>query len=174
MQSASALPIQTVILPARKINPIIASMVRHSARSWWQARYSDGKVVSEWNTLTTTLRLPLGLGRSSRWEDVNKKNMTGLRLLCPNGMVGEIESPEGYRFIQLKQGFLDVGIGGNAGGRSVAAHIIGVITNPGKGDCFCRAWEYEEQRLIQFEDNIFNIKYRNIGKLNLQVQGVRL
>jgi len=165
----------SVIEKPYRINPFIAAMIRKSGRSWWQARYSDGRVISEWNTLTGKIRLPLGLGRSSRWEEIPKEKMVGLRLLCPNGMCGELEAPEGCRFIQLKQGFIfiDVGFGGAPGGRYCAAHIIGVITDD-KGNCFCRAWETQEQHLIQFEDNVFNMKYRGIGPLFLDVQGVKV
>lgn len=157
------------------INPAIAAMIEHSGRSWWQARYSDGKVLSEWDTLTGRIRLPLGLGKSSRWEEAPKKGMVGLRLLCPNGMCGELEATEGCRFIQLKAGGIDVGFGqkGAATRRYCDAHIIGAILNT-EGNCFCRAWETKERRLIEFYDNVFNMKYRNIGKLNLDVQGIRI
>jgi hypothetical protein len=26
-------------------------LIPYSGRSWWQARYSDGKILSEWDTL---------------------------------------------------------------------------------------------------------------------------
>jgi len=111
-------------------------MIRASGRSWWQCRYSDGRVLSEWDTLISNL---LHSQRTSRWEEIDKKGMIGLRILCPNGIAGELEAPEGYRFIQLKHGGIDIGIGG-AGRRYVDAHIIGVITDT-EGNCFCRAWE---------------------------------
>ena len=72
-------------------------MILHSGRSWWQARYSDGKVLSEWDTLVNMLLLPLGKSNSSRWEEVPKEHMIGLRLLCPNGMCGELEAKEGSK-----------------------------------------------------------------------------
>jgi hypothetical protein len=100
--------------------------------------------------------------------------MVGLRLLCPNGMCGELEAPEGCRFIQLKTGGIDIGFGPGVVSRHYCdAHIIGLITDV-NGNCYCRAWETREQRLIQFEDNVFNMKYRNIGPLNLDVQGINL
>ncbi|GAJ17834.1 unnamed protein product, partial [marine sediment metagenome] len=113
--------------------------------------------------------------KSSRWEEVPKKGMIGLRLLCPNGMAGELEAPEGHRFFQLKIGGVGVGVGAGGGGvhRFCDAHIIGVVMDI-KGNCFCRAWETKEKKLIEFRDNIHNMKYRNIGSLSLEVQGLKV
>ena len=156
------------------MNPAIVAMIRASGRSWWQARYSDGKVFSEWDTLTVKLLLPIGNGKSSRWEEAPKKGMVGLRLLCPNGMAGELEAPEGHRFFQLKVGGVGVSIGGPARvSRYCDAHIIGVVTNT-EGDCLCRAWETKDKKLIEFRDNIYNMAYRHVGRLNLDVQQVRV
>jgi len=159
------------------MNPLIAAMIKRSGRSWWQCRYSDGKVLSEWETLTDKVKLPLGSGKTSRWEEVPKKGMVGLRLLCPNGMAGELEAPEGFRFFQLKAGGMDVGIGFTGGVSSVRrfcdAHIIGVVEDA-DGNCLCRAWETQEQQLIEFRDNIYNMKYRNIGPLSLEVQQLKV
>ena len=159
------------------MNPAIAAMIRHSGRSWWQARYSSGEILNEWDTLTDKVRLPTGTGRSSRWEEVPKGGMIGLRLLCSNGMAGELEAPEGHLFFQLKAGGMDVGIGFTGGVTDVKrfcdAHIIGVVEDD-EGNCLCRAWETKERRLIEFRDNIHNMKYRNIGRLNLGVQQLRV
>lgn len=132
------------------MNPIISTMIRYSGRSWWQCRYSSGKVLSEWDTLTSKRLFPVGKGSSSRWEEVPKVGMIGLRLLCPNGMAGELEAPEGHRFFQLKSGGQSVRFspGGPTGltpnvsssEHFQDAHIIGVVKNI-KGDCLCRAWE---------------------------------
>jgi len=169
----SLMKVIDVFLPGKaKINPVIFAMIKRSGLSWWQARYSDGKVISEWETSGTKLLLPSAIAaQTSRWEEVPKDNMVGLRLLCPNGMCGELEAPEGYHFIQLKVGRVDVG--GRASGRHRLAHIIGVITDI-DGACFCRAWESYPGRLIQFYDNVFNMRYENIGRLNLDVQGVKI
>ena len=94
--------------------------------------------------------------------------MVGLRLLCPNGMVGELESPESNKFFQLKAGRYSPGQG-----QYCDAHIIGVVINK-NGDCLCRAWESEAKRLIEFNDNVYNMKYNNIGKLNLDVQQLKV
>lgn len=144
------------------------SMIPYSGRSWWQARYSDGKILAEWDTLLGEPLFPTSIGKSSRWEEVPKKGMIGLRILCPNGMCGELEAPEGHRFFQLKVGYLKVGKG-----QSTGKHLIGVVINS-KGDCFCRAWDYLTKQLVQFTDNIFDMKYENIGKLSLEVQGLKV
>ncbi len=149
------------------MNLITAAMITHSGRSWWQARYSSGKILSEWDTLTTKLLLPIGNGESSRWEEAPKKGMIGLRILCPNGMAGELEAPEGHRFFQLKAG--GVGIGA---GHDIDAHIIGVVVDI-TGECLCRAWQ-RPGKLVEFNDNIYNMKYLNIGKLSLDVQGLKV
>ena len=235
------------------MNQLIAQMIKASGRSWWQARYADGRVLSEWDTMTTRLLLPVLSSRTSRWEEIPKKGMVGLRLLCPNGMVGELEAPEGCKFFQLKVGRVGVKMGAGDGedNRLVHeqdAHIIGVVKDD-EGNCLCRAWEtvvrVDEQgtstetippgsrilidssknwghnvllgkkihvfgqtaviwgcdgsrlsimgkwrygvpnnreyqitsmhkRLIEFEDNVQNMKYHNIGKLSLDVQGLKV
>ena len=155
------------------MDPKIVAMIRASGRSWWQARYSDGKVLSEWDTLTDRKLVPLGLGASSRWEEVPKDKMLGLRLLCPNGMAGELEAPEGHRFFQLKSGGTTVGTSVRGYQHYVEAHIIGVVTDD-KGNCLCRAWDCHRQRLLEFRDNVFSMKFLNIGKLNLDVQQVKV
>ena len=145
---------------------MMIDLIRHSGRSFWQARYRDGRVISEWETGIGKIQLPITLGHTSRWESVDKTGMIGLRLLCPDGMAGELESKEDYKFFQLKCGSV-----GN--GRQTTAHIIGVVINP-EGDCICRAWETTPGRLIEFKDNIYAMKYQIIGRLNLEVQGLRI
>lgn len=233
------------------MNQAIVRMIRMSGRSWWQARYANGRVLNEWDTLTTALHLPLFSTKTSRWEEIPKEGMVGLRLLCPNGMAGELEAPEGHKFFQLKIGSVGVKIGGGNGGavsREQEAHVIGVVKDA-EGNCLCRAWEtvvevdeigtstetippgarvlidsrknwghnallgkkvhvfgqsaviwgnsqtqitimgkwkdgvpnsreYQitslHKRLIEFEDNIYNMKYKNIGKLSLEVQQLKV
>ena len=53
------------------------------------------------------------------------------------------------------------------------AHIIGVVEDD-EGKCLCRAWETKERRLIEFRDNIYNMKYLNIGPLSLEVQQLKV
>ncbi len=156
------------------MNKLIESMIKRSGRSWWQVRYIDGKVLSEWETLQSSVRLPISAGNSSRWEEIDKFGIVGIRLLCPSGIAAELEGKLGTQFIQLKTGGIDVAFGSDIKGvrRYCDAHIIGAILDA-NGNCFCRAWETKEKRLIQFDDNIHDMKYRNIGVLNLGVQSIR-
>lgn len=148
-------------------NPFTALMIRKSGMSWWQARYSDGRILSEWNTMAN--KIP----GSSRWEEIPKNKMIGLRLLCPNGLAGELEAPEGFKFFQLKIGFMDVAMSGGKSSRSIGAHLIGVVQDI-KGTCLCKAWDYKTRRLLTFTDNIYNMKFENLGPLSLEVQSIRI
>jgi len=92
-------------------------------------------------------------------------------------MAGELEAPEGHRFFQLKAGGMDVGVGFTGGVSNIRrfcdAHIIGVVEDD-EGNCLCRAWETQERRLIEFRDNIYNMQYRNIGALSLEVHQLKV
>jgi len=85
-------------------------------------------------------------------------------------MCGELGSPWEYKFFQLKSGGLMVGEGG---GRYIDAHIIGMVEDT-EGNCRCRAWDYRAKELLDFRDNVFAMKYLNIGRLSLEVQGIRI
>src|SRR5262245_33944097 len=144
-------------------------MVRYSRRSWWEALYRDGTIISEWQTLTHTLLTPFGKGATSRWEDVERRGLVSLRLLCPNGQAGELWAPDGGQFFQLK-------VGAWSAGEPYSfcdAHIIGVVTDAA-GHCLCRAWEVYAQQLIEFTDDVRHFAYRQIGPLALEVLGLRL
>ena len=130
--------------------------VKLSGRSWWQARYNTGKIISEWDTSKDQ--------KKSKWEEIPKIGLTGIRLLCPNGLCGEFESPTDRRLFQLKCG----GVGDGEHWQS--SHIIGMVRND-KGDCDCYAWE---GKLVYFQDNVFNMQYQNIGRLCLEIQGLCL
>ena len=156
----------------------IGAMIRASGRSWWQARSRGGRIVSEWDTVVgligaATERLPGQLhevGPRSRWEELSKKDLIGLRLLCPNGQVGELEAHRDYALFQLKVGVLKVGWGARA---LAEAHIIGAIEND-KGDCMCFAWETRAQRLVQFHDSVLNFRFQKIGPLGLDALDLKL
>lgn len=154
------------------MNAATKLMVIQSGRSWWQARYRDGKIRSEWETLMgmgkqrIIVPVPVG-GRTSQWEEVDKKGMVGLRLVCPNGQIAELECSTEYRFIQLKSGKFQPGIG-----QFCDAHIIGAVDDDGSVKCF--AYETAPRKVVQFTDNIYNFKYIGGGALSLEVQGVRL
>lgn len=158
------------------MNRIIGAMIQRSGRSWWQAMYASGKVLSEWDTLPGRVQLPLGAGEGSRWEEIPKKGLVGLRLLCPNGMAGELRAQGEFSFFQLKTGGIDRSIslvtGGAKSGKFIDAHIIGVVYDV-NGSCRCRAWDYRTKQLLQFDDNVTNFQFNNIGPLSLDVVGLR-
>ena len=214
--------------------------VRVSQRPWWEAHYLGGKHLGEWDTPPGVATNPLPDAtrwRESRWEEVSKRGMIGLRLLCPDGRYGELrtDNPEG-RFVQFKRGEVVVGVGGAPSFRRSEAHVIGVVADDGTG--FFWAWEVRPhayvvgadtgrciscgldpsrcggrlvsykftERLIEsvpdpawperkersrvtdvelvgaaafghlvaFRDDVRAMKYRHIGALAEQVQGIRL
>jgi hypothetical protein len=150
------------------MNALIKAAIIASGRSWWECRYADGDTLAEWDTLTGKILIPNKHdGGTSRWEDIEKKGMIGLRLCCPNGQVGELEAPEGCKFFQLKVAHACIGAE-----QTIKSHIIGVVGNV-NGDCLCRAWEYPG-RLIEFRDNVYLFRYENIGILSFAVQGLKI
>lgn len=147
-------------------------LVAASGRSWWQLRYRDGRVLSEWETskLRSFLPGPLIGGSTSRWEEVSKKGAIALRLVCPNGNAGVLESPYEHRFFQLKVGHFDLIAGSQ---KFCDAQIIGLVLDD-DDRCVCWAWETRERRLVKFEDHFHAMVYRNIGTLSVANLGVRL
>jgi hypothetical protein len=146
----------------------LMTMVRMSRRSWWIGLYRDGSQCAEYDTLTGLVFTPLGLGRTSRWEEVSKRDMISLRLLCPNGEIGQLDAPEGHKFFQLKCGGALL-----TGQQWCDAQVIGVVVSA-DGSCVCRAWETQAGCLTSFTDNIYAMQYRHIGQLAFDVQGLRL
>jgi hypothetical protein len=140
--------VATTILSSPERSPFgtVRFDVVGSQRSWWQVRYSDGRELSEWETVIgapKNARPDSAIWRETRWEDVPKRGIVAMRLLCPNGLAGNLETnnPEG-RFFQLKDGALDVafmGGGSIATRKRAAAHIIGCVGDDGEADC----WSYE-------------------------------
>ena len=134
------------------MNPLLGYLAKKSGRSWWQVKYYGGKVISEWEGID--------------WTDISKNGIVALRLLCPNGMAGELQADDG--FFQLKSGFVEAGKQSQC-----EAHIIGVVTSI-NGECTCRAWDYRIKKLTEFKDNVTDMKYLNIGRLNMVVQGMKV
>lgn len=153
------------------MNSYEALKCRMSGRSWWEAMYANGDTLAEWDTLQHTLLSPFGKGATSRWDEVSKHQMVRLRLICPNGQIGELVDPsrEGYHFFQLKVGVRYVGRDQSF----CKAHLIGLVLNP-NGDCICRAWEPDSGHLTEFTDNVFALTYKHIGPLSLELQGLRV
>lgn len=148
----------------------VASLVRASERSWWEARYSNGRVVGEWDVESGGGLVP-HLVERTRWDELERDGLIGVRLLCPDGSIAELASNEDHRLFQFK-------VGGVAavGGRHVqwcSAHVIGAVVDV-SGRCVCRAWETVERRVVAFEDNVFAMRYASVGALALEHLGVQV
>lgn len=161
-------------LPGMKpIGPVRAVMIMASGRSWWEAQYSSGRIVSEWETLQgKSIFSPFGNPATSRWEEIDKQNLIAIRLLCPNGKAGELRTAGSYCLFQLKSGVLSVAAGIGKLTKLPQEelhchyHIIGAVKDT-NGNCDCYAWDYENKKLLKFTDNILRMRFDNIGALNL-------
>lgn len=131
--------------------PVIRARI--TGQSLWSLRYMDGRVISEGEV---------------DWSLAPFKGRQSLRLYCPNGKVAELGNTQDAtgRLFQLKAGTASVGAG-----RSLQAHIIGIISGT-DGQCKCAAWEPDHARLVQFEDNVFDFRYQGIGRLSADVLGI--
>jgi hypothetical protein len=144
-----------------------------SGRPWWQVRYRDGSIVSEWDSVEGPSRLPLReLGHSSRWEELRKTGLIAIRLLCPDGVAAELEASEDRKIFQFKVGGIAVGPEGLPQGWC-DAYVIGAVLDA-DGNCLCRSWETRERQLVDFKDNVFDMKYRGLGPLGLDNLGIRV
>jgi len=152
------------------IRSSLPELVRASGRSWWEARYSSGRVTREWDVVTGAAFVPQ-LVESARWDELEHEGLVGLRLLCPDGSVAELASKEDFRLFQFKVGGIAAGSGTQMSWCS--AHVIGAVVDA-SGLCVCRAWETSEHRLLPFEDNVFAMRYRNIGAIALASLGVAI
>ncbi len=162
------------------MDQVTPAQVKASGRSWWQARYSDGRILNEWDTLTGPDLSPCGEQVTSRWEEVPKDKMIGLRLLCPDGMAYELAAPEGNKFFQLKLAVSmaavlesPIGTPTENPNRFILAHLIGVVKDA-EGNCLCRAWDYQKCRALTFRDNIYKFTYHNLGALSIGVQQLKV
>lgn len=126
---------------------------RATGRSWWMVRYSDGRIINEWD--------------GPDWSLLPRRGLVAVRLVCPNGKVAELGNSldASGRLFQLKVGNL------TGARRSIDAHVIGIVHGT-DGQATCAAWEYGPKRLVTFEDNIDAMQYRSIGRLNLPVLGL--
>jgi hypothetical protein len=93
-------------------------------RAYWQVRYRDGTVVSEWER---------------DWLDLPRTGLVACRLVCPNGRVGEVGNgvDASDRLFQFKVARAAAGLG-----RATVAHVIGILNAP-DGACTLFAWEPE-------------------------------
>lgn len=164
MTLTSDLVVEVAVKKVGAFNPL-AVAVRISGRPWWQCRYRDGKQLSEWETpkgiITRVSHPDPRRWRESRWEEVAKRGMVGLRLLCPtpDGIYAElrVNRDEGH-FIQFKRGgrSFAIGMGGQTkqhGPEFTDAHVIGAVNYDGQVRCF--AWERMPHAFIPHPDATF-------------------
>jgi hypothetical protein len=147
--------------------------LRATGRSWWQAKYADGHEISEWQTLKD-----LGNVESSRWQETPRKGMRALRVLCPNGEVGEVSASSDHKLFQLRQSVFAPGFRAQT-----LAHLIGVVVDA-NGGCDCFVWEpaYLDVQGVKvpgrlvgpFQDNVLAMRYGTIGPLGLDALGLVL
>lgn len=126
---------------------------RITGRSYWRLRFTDGRTVDE---------------REVDWSLLPQRGRMALQLVCPNGKTAELgntTSAEG-RLFQFKAGTVSAG-----GAKTQDAHLIGIVTGM-DGQCHCAAYDYATARIVQFDDNIFCMRYKNIGRLSGDVLGI--
>lgn len=117
-------------------------------RPFWQVRYADNTIVSEWER---------------DWSLLKREGLVEGRLVCPNGDVATVGNVDGAgtRLFQFKTAVMLAGIG-----RSTDGYVIGIIVFH-DGTCQCAAWEPDQGCLITFVDNVLNFAYRSVGPLGL-------
>lgn len=174
--------------------------------SWWEAFYEDGRTVGEWDSILddrSKIKVPSRkTAGSSRWEEINRKGLRGLRLIGPNGQVADLRSSRDGAFFQLKLGIARLGAGVDpfrAIGAHRKAHLIGVIVDPPvgvraqRGACVCFAFEhlpdgrgrmvgpFSDAIGIETEEVLVDgqkvrrpdgLKYQGIGPLSLENLGL--
>jgi hypothetical protein len=103
------------------------------------------------------------------WSMLPRKGLVAVRLYCPNGQVAELGNSvdASDRLFQLKAAIAVAGAG-----RATLAHLIGMVVGL-NGEAQCAAWEYGPGRLLAFEDNVFSMRYRNIGRLAAEHLGIK-
>jgi hypothetical protein len=131
---------------------------RLANRSYWRLRYTDGRVVSEWEV---------------DWSMAPSRGRQALRLHCPNGQIAELGDATGGtiddRVFQFKDALVSAG-----GPSGTLAHIVGLI-DTANGDCRYAVWLYGEQRLLTGRSNIHDFSYEGVpvGALAFDHLGVK-
>ena len=128
-------------------SPAVASdAARLARRSWWVARYRDGKEVAEYSGID--------------WAELPKTGLVQLRLHCPDGMVGVVGNSvdASDRLFQFKIAQAQAGIGGGGAGRMTLAQVIGIV-NDTAGNCTLWAWEWPGRMVGPLADSYPFLSY---------------
>lgn len=126
-------------------------------RSFWRLRYTDGRVVSEWDV---------------DWSLAPLRGRQALRLHCPNGQIAELGDSSGGdisdRVFQFKDALMTAGAG-----RQTLAHVVGLVDSS-SGDCRYAAWLYGENRLVTGRSNVHDFSFNGtpVGALAFDHLGV--
>jgi hypothetical protein len=124
-------------------------------RSYWRLRFIDGRTIDE---------------REVDWSLAPQRGRMALQLVCPNGEIAQLGNTQDAtsRLFQLKVGIRTAGAG-----KQTLAHVIGIIVGT-DGLCRLWAWEPDPGRLVgPLTDNVRNVRYQQIGRLNFEVLGMR-
>jgi hypothetical protein len=140
---------------------------RIAGRSWWALRYTDGRIIHEWD------RDPGSPNGHADWPRLPYRGRQALRLYCPDGkfaQLGDTEDATGKLF-QIKVGLMTAGAG-----RGTLGHLIGMIHGL-NGECICYSWEINADgsgRLVgPFDDNVYALRWHGPwGPLSADVLGI--
>lgn len=137
------------------LDALESGIARANGRSYWQVRYRDGRVISEWGGID--------------WSEIPRSGLIEARLLCPNGETGVLGNPvdASDRLFQFK-----VAVMSPSTDRETLAHVLGIVVDTA-GNAKCLAWEPSHGRLLNFEDNVWNMTYQNVGQLGFANLGMK-
>jgi hypothetical protein len=112
-----------------------------TGRSWWALRFTDGKIVHEWD------EDPGSPNGHADWPRLRKGGRQSLRLYCPNRQMvqlGDTGADLTGKLFQLKIAIRTVAFGEGVPpemlGNHVQAHLVGMIHET-DGTAICYAWE---------------------------------
>ncbi len=113
---------------------------RRTGRSWWALRYTDGRVVREWDLDRGSPNGHVDWPRLAMFDKL--RGVQALRLYCPNGKMVELggDADQTGRLFQFKVAVRHLGVGASVLGQEVLAHVVGIITGY-DGQCTLYAWE---------------------------------
>lgn len=111
-----------------------------TGRSWWALRYTDGRIVHEWDPD------PGSPNGHCDWPRMPKKGRQALRLYCPNGkmvQLGETADASGRLFqfkVARRDTLVAIGVGPIEESEHIHGHVVGIVTGL-DGQCVLYAWE---------------------------------
>lgn len=132
-----------------------ALRARVHSRSYWRMRYTDGRVVNEWDC---------------DWSLAPLRGRQAVRLYCPNGQIAELGNDSqdcSDRLFQLKVAVATAGVG-----NTTLAHLIGLVDGL-NGECRFAAWDYAARQLVTGRDNVHDFTYQQIGPLAFEHLGLK-